>query len=75
MIGVHAQPLADDSLLSCIGAATPGDCAGLIDPTFNTTNTVEPLRPRPLWCKPTRVDRGIEYAMTHCGNLLRRLAD
>ncbi len=75
MIGVHVQPLAEDSSLPWIRAVAPADCFVLVRPTFDSTNTVRRVSVFTSLPEPTQVDRGIEFAMRHDMNLLRRLAD
>lgn len=75
MIGAHVQPLAEDSSLPWIDLVAPVDCFGLVRPTYDSTNTVSRVSVSTSLPKPTRVDRGIEYAFTHYGDLMRRLAD
>ncbi len=75
MIGAHVQPLAKDSSLRWVDAFTSPDCFGLVPSSYDTTNTVTGVSRSTVAPKPTRVDRGIEFAMRHDMNLLRRLAD
>lgn len=76
MIGVQIQPLANNSSLAWIESATPADCAGVLRPVCETTN-VPGGSPyiSTTGRKPTRVERGFQFAITHNENLLRRLAD
>ena len=75
VIDVQLQPLSDNSSLRWVELVTPVDCLGLVKPTYDSTNTVSflPISTSPH--NPTRVDRGIEYMITHYEDLLRRLAD
>lgn len=75
MIAVRIDPLDAGATLECARWATPSDCFGLIIPTYDSTNTVNSALLSPPPAKPTRVDRAVEYVMTHYENLLRRLAD
>lgn len=75
MIGVHVQPLAEDSSLPWIRAVAPANCFVLVRPTFDSTNTVSRVSVFTSLPKPTQVDRAIEYVFTHYGDLMRRLAD
>lgn len=75
MTRVHVKPLADNASLHWVERATPADCFGLVRPTYDSTNTVSRVSVSTSLPKPTRVDRAIEYAFTHYGDLMRRLAD
>lgn len=75
MIGAYFQPLAEDSSLAWTEAATGTDCASSIGSPFDATNNVPRILSPATLPKPTRVDAGIEFAMTHYEDLLRRLAD
>ena len=75
MIGVHVDPQGKNSSLHWIDAAAPSDCSGLVIRSFDTTNTDTRTSLSSTLPRRTRVDRGIEYAMTHYEDLLRRLAD
>ena len=75
MIAVRIGALDAGASLECARWATPSDCFGLITPARDSTNTVNSasfIAARP---SPTRVDRGVDYVMTHYEHLLRRLAD
>jgi hypothetical protein len=75
VIAVRIDPLDAGASLECARSATPSDCFGLITPARDSTNTVNSVSFSPARPRPTRVDRGVEYVMTHYENLLRRLAD
>ena len=75
MIGAYIQPLAEDSSLAWTEAVTDIDCPSSAGSLFDTTNNVPRMSTPTVLVKPTRVDVGIAFAMTHDEDLLRRLAD
>ncbi len=75
MITVRFQALVHDSSALGIDAVIRADCFGLVSPRYNSTNTAGFSLISTFLPKPTRVERGIEYAFTHYGDLMRRLAD
>lgn len=76
MIGIHVQPLANNSSLAWIESATPADCAGVLRPVCDTTNLPDVSSYiSTTGRRPTRVERGFQFAITHNENLLKRLAD
>ena len=74
-MAVHIEPQGIDSSLPWMDTVTPADCYGLVRPSYDTSNTVIPEWTSGIHPPPSRVDRGIEFAMRHDMNLLRRLAD
>ncbi len=74
-MAVHVQPQGIDSSLRWMDRVTSSDCYGLVLPSYDSTNTVTRVSVSTSLPKPTRVDRAIEYAFTHYGDLMRRLAD
>ena len=75
MIGTSFRPLADDSSLHWIDAATPRDCYGLLRVANDDTNTASQTFLSALRPRLTSVDRAVDFMMTHYEDLLRRLAD
>ena len=74
-MGICIKPLGDNSSLQSVNNATRVDCYGFVRPAHDGTNTVSTVSSSPTLRRPTRVDRGVEYAASRHGNLLRRLAD
>lgn len=75
MIDIHARQLGGVYPLSPTATGVAIDLSGVIYPTFDTSNSTgySSVSTSPL--PPTRIDRAVDYAMSNCENLLRRLAD